>query len=160
MEQFEPLPWQDYFDETNIIKTTDEDRFNVYIKRSLRESQHRILVFCVHGAGFSGLSFALLAKELCINSEFSLDLAAIDLRGHGLTQTSDDARLDIQTLVNDCNHVLSALIDNVAVIVLVGHSLGGSVVVGMGKSCKDSVKKLVQLTVVIDVVRHVHVKKI
>lgn len=41
------------------------------------------VVVCHHGAGYSGLTFAYLAKELVANSGGECGVLALDCRGHG-----------------------------------------------------------------------------
>lgn len=49
-----------------------------------RRSGHRGVVFvCVHGAGYSGLSFACFAKEVVARGEGQVGVLAYDARGHG-----------------------------------------------------------------------------
>ena len=44
---------------------------------------------CVHGAGYSGLSFACLADELRTRSHGKVGCLAFDARGHGLSRLVD-----------------------------------------------------------------------
>lgn len=53
-------------------------------KLSTRRSGGKGVVFvCVHGAGYSGLSFACFAKEVVAKGEGQVGVLAYDARGHG-----------------------------------------------------------------------------
>lgn len=93
-----------------------------------------------HGAGSSGLSFAVVGAEIRKRLP-SAGVLSLDARGHGSTATAVDVPLDygLETLKND----LLAVIEQTKVqmswkelppIVLVGHSLGGAVVTDLAKS--------------------------
>lgn len=93
-----------------------------------------------HGAGSSGLSFAVVGAEIRKRLP-SAGILSLDARGHGSTTTVADIPLDygLETLRND----LLAVIEQTKVqmnwkelppIVLVGHSLGGAVVTDLAKS--------------------------
>lgn len=93
-----------------------------------------------HGAGSSGLSFAVVGAEVRKRLP-SAGILSLDARGHGSTATATDIRLDygLETLRND----LLAVIEQTKAqmgwkelppIVLVGHSLGGAVVTDLAKS--------------------------
>lgn len=93
-----------------------------------------------HGAGSSGLSFAVVGAEIRKRLP-SAGILSVDARGHGSTTTYGDAPLDLslETLRID---LLSAIEQTQAQmgwkelpsIVLVGHSLGGAVVTDLAKS--------------------------
>ncbi|KAG5178506.1 putative protein phosphatase methylesterase [Tribonema minus] len=103
------------------------------------------LVFLLHGAGFTGMSWAPLVdhlKQLCC-------CVAPDLRAHGGTTTADDTDLAASTLVSDALELLNALLQQHGTlpplrstaqpqqhqppvrVLLVGHSLGGAIAVRM-----------------------------
>jgi hypothetical protein len=57
--------WKDFFDEKCSVYTRG-CTFNVYVagpRKATTEGQTPV-VFCLHGGGYSGLSFALVAEEL------------------------------------------------------------------------------------------------
>lgn len=93
-----------------------------------------------HGAGSSGLSFAVVGAEIRKRLP-SAGILSIDARGHGSTTTTGDSPLDLslETLRTD---LLSAIQQTQAQmgwkelppVVLVGHSLGGAVVTDLAKS--------------------------
>ncbi|KAI9311112.1 Alpha/Beta hydrolase protein, partial [Dichotomocladium elegans] len=83
-----------------------------------------------HGAGHSGLSFALTAQNMKNLTKGQCSMISIDARGHGETQTSNDHDFSVTTLANDLANVLKTLYkDEKPDLILVGHSMGGSVVV-------------------------------
>jgi protein phosphatase methylesterase 1 len=95
-----------------------------------------------HGAGSSGLSFAVLASEI----RKRLPTAGIlspDARGHGSTVVPEGTALDLQldTLASDLFSVVNLTKqqmkwEELPPIVLVGHSLGGAVVTHLAKTFK------------------------
>lgn len=107
-----------------------------------------------HGAGSSGLSFALLASEIrkILPAAGAL---SFDSRGHGETRTPNDEDLSLPTLSQDFVTVLELVKEKcrwgkMPDLVLVGHSLGGAVVadVAMGGKLGGSVLGYVVLDVV------------
>ncbi|RZC54536.1 hypothetical protein C5167_013381 [Papaver somniferum] len=141
-QKYAPIEWLGYFDKEEDIKIPDSnDVFHVYTAGS-----EGPVVFCLHGGGFSGLSFALSASKIKANAR----VVAMDLRGHGKSSTEDDSDLSIETLCNDVLAVIKAMYgDSPPATVLVGHSLGGSVAVHV--AAKRAISKLAGL-VVVDVV--------
>ncbi|PPD73734.1 hypothetical protein GOBAR_DD29350 [Gossypium barbadense] len=106
------------------------------------------------------LSFALSASKIKEKAR----VVAMDLRGHGKSSTENDLDLSIETMCNDVFAVLKALYgDSPPAIVLVGHSMGGSVAVHI--AAKKTLRSLAGL-VVVDVVEGtamaslVHMQKI
>ncbi|KAK3142525.1 hypothetical protein QOZ80_4BG0347670 [Eleusine coracana subsp. coracana] len=156
LHKYAPLDWSDYFDEERrvAIPGTD-DVFNVYTAGS-----EGPVVFCLHGGGYSGLSFALAASRMKNKTR----VVAMDLRGHGKSTTSDDLDLSIDTLTNDVIAVIRTMYgESPPAIILVGHSMGGSVAVHV--AARKEIHNLHGL-VVIDVVEGtamaslVHMQKI
>ena len=70
LSPFLPLPWNDFFDTQEFIN----EEIPLYIAGT-----QGVIFLCLHGAGHSGLTFALLAKEL--KAEFRV--ISFDFRGHG-----------------------------------------------------------------------------
>ncbi|KAJ7909050.1 hypothetical protein B0H13DRAFT_2494178, partial [Mycena leptocephala] len=93
------------------------------------------VLVCHHGAGYLGLSFACLAKEITGMGRGEVGVMAVDARRHGKTQCTtspEDPDVSITTLVDDFVHTLRAVWPQpgaVPTVLLVGHSMGGSVVV-------------------------------
>ncbi|XP_047066710.1 protein phosphatase methylesterase 1-like [Lolium rigidum] len=122
LHKYAPLDWSAYFDEERAVAIPDtDDVFNVYMAGS-----EGPVVFCLHGGGYSGLSFALAANQI----KGKARVVAMDLRGHGKSTTSDDLDLSIETLTNDVIAAIQTLYgESPPAIILVGHSMGGSVAV-------------------------------
>lgn len=139
---YSPLDWSDYFDrEEDVSIPGSDDVFHVYMA-----GNEGPVVFCLHGGGFSGLSFALSASKIKEKAR----VVAMDLRGHGKSSTENDIDLSIETMCNDVLAVVKALYgDSPPAIVLVGHSMGGSVAVHVAaKKVLTSVAGLVVVDVV------------
>ncbi|CAL5027315.1 unnamed protein product [Urochloa decumbens] len=156
LHKYAPLDWSAYFDEERRVAIPDtDDVFNVYTAGS-----EGPVVFCLHGGGYSGLSFALAASHMKDKAR----VVAMDLRGHGKSTTSNDLDLSIETLTNDVIAVIRKMYGaSPPAIILVGHSMGGSVAVHV--AARKEIRNLHGL-VVIDVVEGtamaslVHMQKI
>ncbi|GMI90712.1 protein phosphatase methylesterase [Hibiscus trionum] len=155
-EKYSPLDWASYFDrEEDVCIPDSNDVFHLYMAGT-----EGPVVFCLHGGGYSGLSFALSASKIKEKAR----VVAMDLRGHGKSTSENDLDLSIETMCNDVFAVLKALYgDSPPAIVLVGHSMGGSVAVHI--AAKKTLRSLAGL-VVVDVVEGtamaslVHMQKI
>ncbi|KAK0556469.1 Protein phosphatase methylesterase 1 [Tilletia horrida] len=86
-----------------------------------------------HGAGFGGLSYALVAREITRQTKGQVGVLAFDCRGHGRTrveppESSKDTSLF--TLSSDLILLLKAVFGTATwpKLLFVGHSMGGSVV--------------------------------
>ncbi|XP_075544254.1 protein phosphatase methylesterase 1 isoform X2 [Dermacentor variabilis] len=142
---YTPLPWRDYFSEGRWVKTSDSDTFRVYTKGSQGP-----LLLLLHGGGYSGLTWALFSNEICHIVE--CQIAALDIRGHGETVTSNEMDLSADTLSNDVGNVYNAMYPDESrqpPVVLIGHSMGGAVAVHA--AYKGVIPNLIGL-IVIDVV--------
>ncbi|TNJ27115.1 Protein phosphatase methylesterase-1 [Giardia muris] len=121
------------FDDRFMVETSDLN-INVYSKGTFDQMP---LFFCIHGAGFSGLSFGPLVQRIA--SE--VYCVAPDLRGHGLTvqkdgSTTPGADLTVERFLDDAQAVIKDIFDNrftpkenasdKRTLILCGHSLGGS----------------------------------
>ncbi|KAE8666417.1 Phosphatase methylesterase 1 isoform 2 [Hibiscus syriacus] len=155
-EKYSPLDWSNYFDREEDVSIPDSnDVFHLYMAGT-----EGPVVFCLHGGGYSGLSFALSASKIKEKAR----VVAMDLRGHGKSSSENDIDLSIETMCDDVFAVLKALYgDSPPAIVLVGHSMGGSVAVHV--AAKKTLRGLAGL-VVVDVVEGtamaslVHMQKI
>ncbi|KAI3424160.1 hypothetical protein D9Q98_009519 [Chlorella vulgaris] len=81
-----PLPWTAYFDRRQRVRCPERQAtFNVYTAGSSGP-----VLLCLHGGGYTGLSWSLLAQQL----KDRCRVVAPDLRCHGLTSTdgTDDAQ--------------------------------------------------------------------
>lgn len=140
-KDFSPTTWIKYFDNKKSVQVNGST-FNVYTKGSDGPG-----IIALHGGGYSGLTWALFAVSLLlidtthiyvpiihtqeeITTKINCHVVAIDLRGHGLTHTTDDSDLDLLTLANDVNDIITAFyVNEIPPIVLIGHSMGGAVAV-------------------------------
>ncbi|XP_039024591.1 protein phosphatase methylesterase 1-like [Hibiscus syriacus] len=155
-EKYSPLDWSGYFDrEGDVFIPDSNDVFHLYMAGT-----EGPVIFCLHGGGYSGLSFALSASKIKEKPR----VVAMDLRGHGKSTSEDDLDLSIETMCNDVFAVMKALYgDSPPAIVLVGHSMGGSVAIHV--AAKKTLRCLAGL-VVVDVVEGtamaslVHMQKI
>ncbi|XP_065882042.1 uncharacterized protein [Euphorbia lathyris] len=141
-QKYGPLDWSDFFDrEDDVSIPNSDDVFHVYMAGT-----EGPVVFCLHGGGYSGLSFALSAGKIKEKAR----VVAMDLRGHGKTSTENDVDLSIETMCADVISVLKEMYgDSPPAIVLIGHSMGGSVAVHV--AAKKVLPTLAGL-VVVDVV--------
>ncbi|KAF9428440.1 Protein with carboxyl methyl esterase activity [Podila epigama] len=131
-DRYGPLDWGNYFDEKQFVTVPGDSgpesdiTFNVYHNRGKPGAP---LFVMHHGAGSGALGFALAAKE--IRSLVGQDVAVLcfDARGHGETTSGNDHDLSLDRLANDLTNVVHAVYgEKLPDLLLVGHSLGGSVV--------------------------------
>lgn len=140
------VSWDQYFDQNFIIEHTVDGsvvRFNIYY--SPPSGPEAPIFFFHHGAGSSGLTFALLAKTLRsqMKDQSKGEVAGVvvfDMRGHGKTTVDgpNASDLSLNTLSRDMIDVFRLMKekenwDDIPLI-LVGHSLGGAVV---SKACSE-----------------------
>lgn len=80
---------------------------------------------CLHGAGLSALSFATFAKHMKSQSI----VVSFDFRGHGGHHCENETDMSEQVLIHDTLDVLKhvSTIFPEQSIILVGHSMGGSI---------------------------------
>ncbi|KAG6431939.1 hypothetical protein SASPL_103511 [Salvia splendens] len=141
-QKYAPLDWSNYFDQEDDVHIPDsENVFHFY-----KAGNEGPVVLCLHGGGYSGLSFALSAKLIKEKAR----VVALDLRGHGKSYTENDLDLSIETLCNDVVAVVKTMYgDSPPAIVMVGHSMGGALAVHI--AAKKVLPSLAAL-VVVDVV--------
>ncbi|MCJ1375808.1 Protein phosphatase methylesterase 1 [Loxospora ochrophaea] len=158
-KHLEPLPWSDFFSQELYLESPSTGLIqHVYLTPPAAKSP---LFITHHGAGSSGLSFAVLASEIR-KALPDAGILSLDARGHGETtplptpETSSaeapvpsstepdpppSLDLSLPTLSSD---LLSAITltqqklswPELPGLVLVGHSLGGAVVTDVAKSGK------------------------
>ena len=126
MKKDSPIDWKKYFPNQIILDKTIPIYYNNNTKGPI--------LFCLHGAGHSALSFSLLS-ELSINYR----LISYDFRGHANNISEPKDELSMSSLVSDTEKVLLKINelfpkDN---IIILGHSLGGAVAV---KTCSHIFK--------------------
>lgn len=111
--------WSNYWDKKEMIETP-RGTFNVYSNPCDRN----FVLFCVHGIGHSALSFSLLAKEL----KGQLTVVAPDFKCHGDTPGDESKDLELNSMVEDFIALAEFFIPKDKRAILLGHSVGGSVV--------------------------------
>jgi hypothetical protein len=143
--------WSSYWDQKNTISIPGRGLFNYY---SSGKEGDPVVLF-VHGGGYTGLTWSLVAKKL---KNKNLRLIAPDLRGHGLTEGEDDDDLSKETMSQDVAALWEYLVvkphdqrmaslssaagpssDGGPCGILVGHSMGAALVVwaSLGVSVSD-----------------------
>ncbi|XLV02134.1 hypothetical protein S245_016471, partial [Arachis hypogaea] len=142
LEKYLPVDWSIYFDkEQDVAIPNSNDVFHVYMAGT-----EGPVVFCLHGGGYSGLSFALSASKIKEKAR----VVAMDFRGHGKSVSDNDLDLSVETMCNDVIAVIKQLYgESPPAIILVGHSMGGSIAVHV--AARRSLSTLAGL-VVVDVV--------
>lgn len=137
----EQIPWTTYFERE--LHLTPEDNPSITHHAYLTSPVDKGPLFVMHhGAGSSGLSFAVLGSEIRKRLS-SAGLLAVDCRGHGSTVTGEDTPLDLtlDTLSSDLYSVIvmtqkQMKWESLPPIILVGHSLGGAVVTDLANTGK------------------------
>lgn len=149
------VPWYNYFEQELFLEQNGISH-HVYVTPPKVLSKDPLFV-CHHGAGSSGLSFAVFAANVKARTP-TAGLLSVDARGHGLTTStvaSANKDFSLATLSDDLVQVI--LLTQVKLgwpelpnMLFVGHSLGGAVVTDIAKKSSYG-SKLVGFAV-IDVV--------
>lgn len=135
----EQIPWTTYFERELFLKSNDEPdvTFHAYLTSPVEKGP---LFVMHHGAGSSGLTFAVVGSEIRKRLP-SAGILAIDCRGHGSTVSPEDTALDLslKTLSADLYFMIQSTKEQMGwkdlpSIVLVGHSLGGAVVTDLANT--------------------------
>ena len=115
-----PIDWKKYFKHQIMLDKTIPIYYN---------DKDGPILFCLHGAGHSALSFSLLSD---ISTKYKL--VSYDFRGHGNNTSSPEDDLSMETLILDTEKVLIKIDELFPKenIIILGHSLGGAVAV---KTC-------------------------
>ena len=113
-------PYTTYWDKKETLKTPRGD-FNLY---STKSDQTDFVMLCIHGAGHSGLSFSLFAQAI----RDRVACFAPDLKCHGETPGDPAKDLSLDNLTQDVVAIAKAVKPEGSRLLLLGHSLGGSVV--------------------------------
>ncbi|OAQ95984.1 hypothetical protein LLEC1_01662 [Akanthomyces lecanii] len=87
----EPIPWTTYFERELYMEAEDHSvKFHAYLSSPVEKGP---LFVMHHGAGSSGLSFALVGSEIRKRMP-SAGILAVDCRGHGSTTTANESDRD------------------------------------------------------------------
>lgn len=90
---YNPVMWSEYFAEQRDVQT-GKGVFRVYLTKQPEETGP--LLVMLHGGGFSALSWAHFSVEIA--KIIHCQCLAIDIRGHGDTQTDNEDDLSAETL--------------------------------------------------------------
>ena len=162
----EELPWKDYFSQELYLentRATETITLHAYITPPITKGP---LFVTHHGAGSSGLSFALFTSAIR-KALPNAGVLSLDARGHGETvvkrpgTSSDGSVLDLklETLSQDLFDVIRLTQGKLGWaelpgLVLIGHSLGGAVVTDLAMSGR--LEDAVLGYAVLDVVEGIH----
>ncbi|KAK0118796.1 Protein phosphatase methylesterase 1 [Cadophora gregata] len=135
------IPWTTYFERELFLHSTTESSTIVHHAYLTSPVGNAPLFVTHHGAGSSGLSFAVMTAEIRKRLP-SAGILSLDARGHGgtvVTPTPEITDLSLETLSQDLIHVITKTKaqmgwEQMPPLVLVGHSLGGAVVTDVAKS--------------------------
>ena len=119
----------------DLTSARQEARYHVYLSPP-KDPAKGPLFICHHGAGASGLSFAILAQELRKKLPHA-GILSLDARGHGSVVAdlagNEIADFSLATLATDAIEMIKLTQQymswpSIPPAILVGHSLGGAVV--------------------------------
>lgn len=132
--------WHQFFEHKEEFRIEGRNLdFNTYYTLPKSMDASSIPIFILHhGAGSSGLTFATLVQQLGSQMNGKCGCFTFDTRGHGLTKPIDPSRevkYDRQSFMDDFVELLNQFYKKYLVelentklsLVLVGHSLGGSI---------------------------------
>ncbi|CZT47998.1 probable protein phosphatase methylesterase 1 [Rhynchosporium secalis] len=137
------IPWTTFFERELFLESVTESSTIVHHAYLTSPVGNAPLFVTHHGAGSSGLSFAVMTAEIRKRLP-SAGILSLDARGHGATTITPEPKiidLSLQTLSADLISVLDKAKtqmnwEEMPLIVLIGHSLGGAVVTDVAKSGK------------------------
>ena len=144
--------WEEYFSQKIRYACPNRDiEFNIYISLPIDEirGDDTPVVLCLHGAGYSGLTFAPLTRAIA-KERPQCCIVAPDLRGHGDTWALDEMDMSAKTLVEDVDALYTHLRHDCNMsgpLILVGWSMGAAIAVKYACST-DDIKGLVAIDVV------------
>lgn len=137
---FDPIPWTDYFAQEYYLENVRPDETVIHHVYVILPAEKGPLFVLHHGAGSSGLSFALFAAELR-KALPNAGVLSFEARGHGETVVKtpngqvkgaphDLSLKALSSDLADAVKLFQARLDwpQLPKIVLVGHSLGGPIV--------------------------------
>ncbi|KAF4123918.1 hypothetical protein GMORB2_5634 [Geosmithia morbida] len=154
---YEQIPWTTYFERELYLQPADKPEVTYHAYLTSPGDKGPLFVMH-HGGGSSGLSFAVVGSEIRKGLP-SAGVLSLDCRGHGSTMSPEgagrgggggggggtgqdqDQQLDLrlETLSADLFSVIELTRERMGwpqlpPIILVGHSLGGAVVVDLARS--------------------------
>ncbi|KAI6025728.1 Alpha/Beta hydrolase protein [Pisolithus orientalis] len=151
---YAPISLAGYFAQALQVTLPDRD-IDVRAYYTPPRSERGGVFVMHHGAGYSGASFACLARELVQLMKGEVGVLAFDARRHGLTTAiASDEDLSMNVLVDDlCAFIQKVFPDpsTSPVFMLVGHSMGGSAVVHASPKLQE-LKYVISGVAVLDVV--------
>lgn len=137
---FTQIPWTTYFERELFLKASENDGSSLSLHAYLTSPVGKGPLFVMHhGAGSSGLSFAVVSSEIRKRLP-NAGILSPDARGHGETiALGGELDLSLATLANDLLSVITQTKaemkwQEIPPIILVGHSLGGAVVTELAMS--------------------------
>ena len=124
----------------NFINSKQEDFSFLEIEKD--DSDLSFLFF--HATGFNALTYKIFLENLFQKSTHNINIKAMDLRGHGMTQANDDPKLleSWSLYVNDTLEWIDSIEGD---LVVGGHSMGAIVASRLAAARPDKVKKLIML---------------
>ncbi|EIW57923.1 protein phosphatase methylesterase [Trametes versicolor FP-101664 SS1] len=153
---FTPISASGYFEQAIQVSVPQSD-LDVRVYYTPPKFEDGTVIVCHHGAGYSGLTFACMAKEITDMSKGECGVLSYDARGHGKTKHlrseggSTEENLDIDVLTADLVNLVQAVFtDSQAApsLLFVGHSLGGSVCVRACPALQQSRYRITGVAVV------------
>ncbi|KAF8589894.1 protein phosphatase methylesterase [Ramaria rubella] len=134
--EFTPMSAASYFSQAvEVTVPSCQLTFRVYYTPPRIPGPKGTVMVCHHGAGFSALSFACFAKEVAVLSRGECGVLALDAREHGRTSSNASTEaldLSIERLCSDLVELIKTIFpapSESPTLLLVGHSMGGSVTV-------------------------------
>lgn len=137
--------WTNYFAQELYLQKNDENQkacYHVYLTPPT-DPKKGPLIICHHGAGASGLSFAVCAQHIH-QALPDAGILSLEARAHGSTITKSDSEeeiidFSIEVLASDALNMINLTKDHMSwpalpPTILVGHSLGGAVVTSLAAS--------------------------
>lgn len=125
------------------VFTNEDISFQTYYKKPPTATSP--LLFCLHGAGSSSMTYAKLAEKVSPDAGVFL----FDLRGHGGSSPTED--FSMKTFVKDLQFIFEEFITKYKIqspIYFLGHSLGGSIIAQFLNQHKPKVQGLILLDIV------------
>ncbi|OJT15098.1 Protein phosphatase methylesterase 1 [Trametes pubescens] len=111
---FTPISASGYFEQAIQVSVPQSD-LDVRVYYTPPKFEDGTVIVCHHGAGYSGLTFACMAKEITDMSKGECGVLSYDARGHGKTkhirseESSTEENLDIDILTSDLVNLVQAV---------------------------------------------------